>query len=48
MRYGSDRGRFHEMTGKRAVEDKNIGPLIKVRLADSEVTVMILIRDRPR
>ena len=30
MRYGSDRGRFHEMTGKRAVEDKNIGPLIKV------------------
>lgn len=31
MRYGSDRGRFHEMTGKRAVEDKNIGPLIKVR-----------------
>lgn len=29
MRYGSDRGRFHEMKGKRAVEDKNIGPLIK-------------------
>jgi len=28
-RYGSDRGRFHEMTGKRAVEDKNIGPLVK-------------------
>lgn len=31
MRYGADRGRFHEMTGKRAVEDKNIGPLVKVR-----------------
>ena len=30
MRYGADRGRFHEMGGKRAVEDKNIGPLIKV------------------
>src|SRR5213083_1809070 len=28
-RYGSDRGRFHEITGKRAVEDKNIGPLVK-------------------
>lgn len=31
MRYGADRGRFHELGGKRAVEDKNIGPLIKVR-----------------
>ena len=30
MRYGADRGRFHELMGKRAVEDKNIGPLIKV------------------
>ncbi len=30
MRYGGDRGRFHELTGKRAVEDKNIGPLVKV------------------
>nr|POF11474.1 nadh-ubiquinone oxidoreductase 78 kda subunit, mitochondrial [Quercus suber] len=30
MRYGADRGRFHEVTGKRAVEDKNIGPLVKV------------------
>lgn len=30
MRYGSDRGRFHELEGKRAVEDKNIGPLVKV------------------
>lgn len=29
MRYGSDRSRFHEMTGKRAVEDKNFGPLVK-------------------
>ncbi|KAJ5149309.1 NADH-ubiquinone oxidoreductase 78 kDa subunit [Penicillium atrosanguineum] len=26
MRYGADRGRFHETGGKRAVEDKNIGP----------------------
>ena len=31
MRYGTDRGRFHEIEGKRGVEDKNIGPLIKVR-----------------
>jgi NADH dehydrogenase (ubiquinone) Fe-S protein 1 len=31
MRYGADRGRFHEIGGKRAVEDKNIGPLVKVR-----------------
>ena len=30
MRYGADRGRFHELGGKRAVEDKNIGPLVKV------------------
>lgn len=30
MRYGADRGRFHEIGGKRAVEDKNIGPLVKV------------------
>lgn len=29
MRYGSDRTRFHEMTGKRAVEDKDLGPLVK-------------------
>lgn len=29
MRYGSDRGRFHEITGKRAVEDKDLGPLVK-------------------
>lgn len=29
MRYGSDRGRMHEIKGKRAVEDKNLGPLVK-------------------
>ena len=29
MRYGSDRTRFHETTGKRAVEDKDLGPLVK-------------------
>lgn len=29
MRYGSDRSRFHEIKGKRAVEDKNLGPLVK-------------------
>ncbi|PWN48172.1 putative NADH dehydrogenase 78K chain precursor [Violaceomyces palustris] len=29
MRYGSDRSRFHEIAGKRAVEDKNLGPLVK-------------------
>ncbi|PWN27394.1 putative NADH dehydrogenase 78K chain precursor [Jaminaea rosea] len=29
MRYGSDRGRMHEVAGKRAVEDKNLGPLVK-------------------
>lgn len=34
MRYGSDRGRFHELAGKRAVEDKNIGPLVKVCAGD--------------
>jgi len=32
MRYGADRGRFHEMGGKRAVEDKNMGPLIKTSM----------------
>ena len=32
MRYGADRGRFHEITGKRGVEDKNIGPLIKTSM----------------
>ena len=29
MRYGSDRNRFHEVAGKRAVEDKDLGPLVK-------------------
>lgn len=37
MRYGSDRGRFHEISGKRAVEDKNIGPLVKVRGGQDEI-----------
>lgn len=32
MRYGADRGRFHEVGGKRAVEDKNLGPLIKTSM----------------
>ena len=32
MRYGADRGRFHEISGKRAVEDKNMGPLIKTSM----------------
>ncbi|KAJ5833168.1 hypothetical protein N7474_001479 [Penicillium riverlandense] len=32
MRYGADRGRFHESGGKRAVEDKNIGPLVKTSM----------------
>ena len=32
MRYGTDRGRFHEVGGKRAAEDKNIGPLIKTSM----------------
>ncbi|KAK1776705.1 hypothetical protein QBC45DRAFT_418720 [Copromyces sp. CBS 386.78] len=32
MRYGGDRGRFHEIGGKRAVEDKNMGPLIKTSM----------------
>ena len=28
MRYGKDRSRFHETSGKRAVEDKYLGPLV--------------------
>ncbi|KAF3765866.1 NADH-ubiquinone oxidoreductase 78 kDa subunit mitochondrial precursor [Cryphonectria parasitica EP155] len=32
MRYGADRGRFHEIGGKRGVEDKNIGPLVKTSM----------------
>lgn len=29
VRYGSDRGRYHELRGKRAVEDKDFGPLVQ-------------------
>lgn len=29
VRYGSDRSRYSEPAGKRAVEDKNLGPLVK-------------------
>ncbi|KAI8903387.1 hypothetical protein EDD86DRAFT_252232 [Gorgonomyces haynaldii] len=29
VRFGSDRSRFHEVVGKRAVENKNLGPLVK-------------------
>ncbi|KAK9447751.1 uncharacterized protein V1518DRAFT_420321 [Limtongia smithiae] len=32
MRYGSDRGRFYEIEGKRATEDKDMGPLIKTEM----------------
>ncbi|KAF8905933.1 NADH-quinone oxidoreductase [Gymnopilus junonius] len=32
MRYGSDRARFHEITGKRAVENKDLGPLVKTSM----------------
>ncbi|KAJ3287659.1 NADH dehydrogenase (ubiquinone) 78K chain precursor, 5-prime end [Borealophlyctis nickersoniae] len=32
VRYGSDRSRFHEPVGKRAVEDKNLGPLVKTTM----------------
>ncbi|CAG8645286.1 6511_t:CDS:2, partial [Ambispora gerdemannii] len=32
VRYGSDRGRFHEIVGKRAVEDKDFGPLVKTTM----------------
>ncbi|VEU19334.1 DEKNAAC100778 [Brettanomyces naardenensis] len=32
QRNGSDRGRFHEVTGKRAVENKAIGPLVKTSM----------------
>lgn len=31
-RYGSDRGRFKELMGKRAVENKAIGPLVKTSM----------------
>ncbi|EGW33732.1 NADH dehydrogenase 78K chain precursor, 5-prime end [Spathaspora passalidarum NRRL Y-27907] len=32
QRYGSDRGRFRELVGKRAVENKAIGPLVKTSM----------------
>jgi NADH dehydrogenase (ubiquinone) Fe-S protein 1 len=32
VRYGSDRGRFREAEGKRAVEDKDLGPLVKTTM----------------
>lgn len=32
QRYGSDRGRFKELVGKRAVENKPIGPLVKTSM----------------
>ncbi|TPX62157.1 hypothetical protein PhCBS80983_g00727 [Powellomyces hirtus] len=32
VRYGSDRSRFQEAVGKRAVEDKNLGPLVKTTM----------------
>ncbi|CAE6424762.1 unnamed protein product [Rhizoctonia solani] len=32
MRYGSDRSRFHEIAGKRAVENKDLGPLVKTSM----------------
>jgi NADH dehydrogenase (ubiquinone) Fe-S protein 1 len=32
MRYGSDRTRFHEITGKRAVENKDMGPIVKTSM----------------
>lgn len=32
MRYGADRSRFHEIAGKRAVEDKDLGPLVKTSM----------------
>jgi NADH dehydrogenase (ubiquinone) Fe-S protein 1 len=41
MRYGADRGRFHELEGKRAVEDKNVGPLIKVGYTTAHCRFML-------
>ncbi|KAI8054269.1 NADH-quinone oxidoreductase [Syncephalis plumigaleata] len=32
VRYGADRGRFAEFAGKRAVENKNFGPLIRTEM----------------
>ncbi|ODQ46252.1 hypothetical protein PICMEDRAFT_72335 [Pichia membranifaciens NRRL Y-2026] len=32
LKYGADRGRFHEVSGKRAVENKAVGPLVKTSM----------------
>ncbi|KAI9366025.1 hypothetical protein DFJ73DRAFT_637600 [Zopfochytrium polystomum] len=32
IRFGSDRSRFQEVVGKRAVEDKDLGPLVKTSM----------------
>lgn len=32
LKYGADRGRFNEVTGKRAVENKAVGPLVKTSM----------------
>jgi NADH dehydrogenase (ubiquinone) Fe-S protein 1 len=32
LKHGSDRGRYHEVTGKRAVENKAVGPLVKTSM----------------
>jgi NADH dehydrogenase (ubiquinone) Fe-S protein 1 len=32
IRYGSDRTRFHEIAGKRAVSNKDLGPLVKTSM----------------
>ena len=32
MRYGSNRSNFHKITGKRAIEDKDFGPLVKTSM----------------
>lgn len=32
LKYGSDRGRFNEVSGKRAVENKAVGPLVKTSM----------------
>jgi hypothetical protein len=37
MRYGADRGRFHETGGKRAVEDKNADRTIEGMVGEEEL-----------
>lgn len=32
MRYGSDRTRFHEIVGKRTIENKDLGPIVKTSM----------------